>query len=79
MKLSAGDMVRINSLLATEGVSLHDAPFELGSPEGHVISHLSRNDTAIVVSLSNSDGRCAYIIGPQGAGWAFGAFLERVP
>lgn len=75
MKFRAGDMVTLNLVDETD---LFDGPFELGVPGDHPVSHLTKADTAIVVSLSNSDGRCVYVVGPHGAGWTFGAYLKRV-
>lgn len=75
MKFRAGDMVTVNLVESTD---LFDQPFELDNPGGQPVSHLSNKDTAIVVSLSNADGRCVYVIGPHGAGWTFGAFLKKV-
>lgn len=75
MKLRAGDMVVLNLV---DEADLFDSPFELDNPGGHPVSHLTKRDTAVVVSLSNLDGRCVYVVGPHGAGWTFGAFLKRM-
>ena len=75
MKLRAGDMVVLNLVDETD---LFDQPFEIDSPQGHPVSHLTKHDTACVVSLSSSDGRCVYVVGPHGAGWTFGALLKKV-
>lgn len=75
MRFRAGDMVTVNLV---DAIDLYDQPFELDSPVGHPVSHLTKADTAIVVSLSNFDGRCVYVVGPHGAGWTFGAYLKRV-
>jgi hypothetical protein len=61
-----------------DDVDLFDQPFELDSPQGNRVSRLTKHDTACVVSLSHSDGRCVYVIGPHGAGWTFGAFLKKL-
>jgi len=70
-------MVKLNSFMSGD-VALYDSPFELEIPDGHAVATLVKNDTAIVVSLSNFDGRCVYVVGPNGAGWTFGALLEKV-
>jgi hypothetical protein len=40
--------------------------------------YLKQGQVAIVIALSSYDAKAVYLIGPCGAGWAFGAFLERV-
>lgn len=74
MKLKAGDMVTVNLV---ETIDLFAEQFEPGS-QSHPVTHLTDRDTAIVVSLSNHDGRCVYVIGPYGAGWTFGALLKKI-
>lgn len=75
MRHQAGDMVTLNLV---EEADLYDHPFETEEPNGHPVSHLTSKDTAVIVSLSNADARCVYVVGPHGAGWTFGALLKRV-
>ena len=43
-----------------------------------VIGRLEHNDIALVISTERTDGGCVYVIGPNGSGWAFGAFLRII-
>jgi hypothetical protein len=83
MRLSTGDLVSVLPAMGGDvdlvnrppGPSLdHD---DVGDPP-KVIGALRLRDVGLVVSLDRSDGRCAYVIGPRGAGWAFGAYLRVV-
>lgn len=76
MKFAAGDMVTPNPMMADEVLLYNEPP----SPQSNFehVSFLSPNNTAIVVSLSSADAKCVYIIGPNGAGWTFGAYLKMV-
>lgn len=75
MKLSAGNMVV--SLL--ESIELFDRPPRPNNiNECIATATLKNKQTAMVISLDSSDGRCVYIIGPTGTGWTFGAFLNRI-
>ncbi len=75
MKLSAGDMVTV---YLVDNAYLYGQAFEAFSPDDDPVSFLTAKDTAIIISLSNSDGRCVYVAGPHGTGWIFGAYLKRV-
>jgi hypothetical protein len=75
MKLAAGDMV---TLALVEYVDLFDQPFDVLFPNEDPVSFLTSKDTAVIVSLSSADGRCVYIMGPNGGGWTFGALFKRV-
>lgn len=74
MKLRPGDLVMLNVL------SEADLFTELPGPDdsGVASSHMLSSDVAVVVALSGSDCRCAYIVGPRGIGWVFGAFLKTI-
>lgn len=74
MMLMAGDLVTVN--LATS-ISLYAEPFK-ADEQGRTVSRLDSGETAIVVSLSNHDGRCVCVVGPHGIGWTFGALLKKV-
>jgi hypothetical protein len=44
-----------------------------------VISRLGKRDVALVIALERADGGSVYLLGPNGGGWAFGAFIEVIP
>lgn len=73
MKLRTGNLVTPN----VDDVNLYPLPPALAM-ESSSINVLKRKELAIVIALDRTDGRAAYVIGPRGGGWAFGAFLTRV-
>lgn len=74
MKLKSGDLVTVT---LNEVIILYDVPFH-PLTEAKPLAHLTNSDTAVVVSLSNYDGRSVYIVGPHGAGWTFGGYLKKI-
>jgi hypothetical protein len=77
VKFAAGDHVTLNGDLVCDVVTLFAEPFE-ATYVPQIVSKFEKGETAIVVSLSSFDGKCVYVIGPNGAGWTFGAFLKLV-
>ena len=76
MKLRAGDMVTVHIVAEIDLFAEPFSPDSSGDPDP--VSHLTCHDTAVIVSLSTYDGKCVYVVGPHGAGWAFGAYLKRI-
>lgn len=75
MILRAGDMVTAADLV--DEVELFSLARDVGLQTSFGVV-MKKGQVALVVALDRHDGRAAYIIGPMGAGWAFGAFLKRV-
>lgn len=79
MKLHPGDIV--TTVMDSVGLH-HTMPRPVinlsAEEEATVTSELRSGEIAIVVALSNSDGRCVYLIGPRSCGWVFGAALVRL-
>lgn len=64
-----------------DNLELYDAPAGRLSADDvgtRVIGTLKHGDVALVVATERTDGGCVYVIGPNGGGWAFGAFLNIV-
>lgn len=77
MKFAVGDMVML-SPIAGKKVDLTMSPSHLmsvGDPGGN---HLSSKDVGVIITIDRTDGRNAYVLGPNGCGWVPGAFLVRV-
>jgi hypothetical protein len=51
----------------------------MGTTLPRIISRLVKHDIALVIATERSDGGSVYVLGPNGGGWAFGAFIEVVP
>jgi hypothetical protein len=75
MRLRAGDLVKAASIAGA--VELTASPAGPATMS-HVINILEPKDVALVISLDRHDGRCVYVLGPRGGGWALGAFLVQV-
>lgn len=74
MKFKSGDLVTV---AMSEVIILYNEPFH-PLKEAKPLSHLTNSDTAVIISLSNYDGRSVYVIGPHGGGWTFGGYLKKV-
>jgi len=75
VKLRAGDMVTAADLV--DEVELFAQARDAGLQTAYGVV-MKKGEVALVIALDRHDARTVYIIGPMGAGWAFGAFLKRV-
>jgi hypothetical protein len=41
-----------------------------------IIGVLKKNDIAIVIATYRDDGSQVYVLGPNGSGWTYGAYLN---
>lgn len=76
MKIRAGDLVKAASIVGYT-VDLSSSPNVLLGT-GVITGRLGARDCGLALALDRSDGRCVYVIGSNGCGWTFGAFLDKV-
>lgn len=64
--------------LEDDSIDLYSSPWSGDISKARIIGHMKINDVALVVAIAKADGSMVYVLGPNGGGWAFGAFLRIV-
>jgi hypothetical protein len=70
--------VRVLDSIALHSLPLDPMQVQHSGPGQEVTSFLKLGEIGIIISLSSHDAKSAYVIGPHGGGWTYGACLQRI-
>jgi hypothetical protein len=64
--------------LEDDNIDLYSSPWSGDLGKARIIGHMKLHDVALVIAIAKTDGSMVYVLGSNGGGWAFGAFLRIV-